>query len=272
MSGQMTSTPLRQDAGTALPDPLPPPPPLDAARDALFLDLDGTLVDIAERPDLIRVDPALRALLRAVGNRLGGRVVIVSGRSLADLDRHLHDAVPLAAGVHGAELRGVPGARPREAARRALTAARAALALERDLQAEGMLVEDKGMAIALHFRQRPALGARAGRLAAQIADLSDGALAVQPGRMVVELKPKGADKGAAVEAFLATPAFAGSRPVFVGDDLTDEAGFRAAAAAGGHGVLVGQRTPTAATHALPDVGAVHRWLASLEAVARAVGA
>ena len=248
--------------------PLAPPPALDVARDALFLDLDGTLVAIAERPDLIQADEALRALLRRVGNLLRGRLVIVSGRPLADLDRHLQGAAPLAAGVHGAELRGAatlaPGNAARdEAVRQALDQARRSLREEDGLLAEGLLVEDKDKAIALHFRQRPALGARSGRLAAQLADASGGLLAVQPGRMVFELKPAGVDKGQALRAFLATPGFAGSRPVVVGDDLTDEAAFRAAAAAGGPGLRVGRRSPTAARYALPDVAAVLAWLGAL---------
>lgn len=270
MSGRMTGATARQGGPPGSDSfPLAPPPALDVARDALFLDLDGTLVAIAERPDLIQADEALRRLLRRVGNLLRGRLVIISGRPLADLDRHLQGAAPLAAGVHGAELRGAatpaPGNAARdEAVRQALDQARRSLREEEDgLLAEGLLVEDKDKAIALHFRQRPALGARSGRLAAQLADASGGLLAVQPGRMVFELKPAGVDKGQALRAFLATPGFAGSRPVVVGDDLTDEAAFRAAAEAGGHGILVGRRSPTAARYALPDVDAVLAWLGAL---------
>ena len=243
---------------------LAPAPPLDPARDALFLDLDGTLVDIAERPELIRADEALRTLLRGVGNRLAGRLVVVTGRPLVDIDRHLRDAVPLAAGIHGAELRGVPARAVDPLLERALARARQTLREEEGGPLlQGILVEDKGAAIALHFRQHPARGAAAGWLAAQIAAGSEGLLAVQPGRMVVELKPQGADKGRALASFLAAPGFAGARPVFVGDDLTDEAGFIAAAAAGGHGVLVGDRLPTAARYALADVAAVRAWLGEL---------
>jgi trehalose 6-phosphate phosphatase len=262
MWGTMTSSLASRGGASGLA----PAPPLDPARDALFLDLDGTLVDIAERPELIQVDESLRAVLRRAGNRLAGRLVVVSGRPLVDLDRHLRDAVPLAAGIHGVELRGVPAPAPDPLLQRALAGARRTLRKEEGGPLlDGILVEDKGAAIALHFRQHPARGAAAGWLASQLAADSAGLLAVQPGRMVVEVKPQGADKGRAVAAFLATPGFAGARPVFVGDDLTDEAGFVAATAAEGHGVLVGDRLPTAARYSLPDVAAVHRWLGALAA-------
>lgn len=245
---------------------LAPAPPLDPARDALFLDLDGTLVDIAERPELIVADDRLREMLRAAGNRLHGRLVVVTGRPLVDVDRHLRDAVPLAAGIHGAELRGVAAPAVDPLLERALARARRTLREEEGGPLlQGILIEDKGGGIALHFRQQPSQGAAAGRLAAQLADDSAGLLVVQPGRMVVEVKPRGADKGRAVMAFLAAPLFAGSRPVFVGDDLTDEAGFAAAVAAGGHGVLVGDRQPSAARYALANVAAVHAWLGELAA-------
>lgn len=235
------------------------PPLIDPARDALFLDFDGTLVPIADRPDAIAPDVGLVALLARVRIGLRGRMVIVSGRTLVDLDRHLGEAAPLAAGVHGVEIRGAGALDTDYEAQRALARARLLLAQE----AGELLVEDKGYAIALHFRQQPDLGALAGQLAARIAEQSSGTLGVQPGRMVFEIKPATANKGRVVRAFLQEPLFAGSRPVFVGDDLTDEAGFDAAVAAGGYGVLVGERLSSAAAFALPDVAAVHAWLAAL---------
>jgi trehalose 6-phosphate phosphatase len=225
----------------------------------VFVVVVGWVVGFAERPDAIGLDPGLASLLQRLRRRLSGRLVIVSGRALADLDRYLGDAAALAAGAHGAEIRGAAPLEVDPAPKRAL--ARARLGLARD--ADGLLLEDKGAAIALHYRERPELGALARQLAARLADESSGALIAQPGHMVVELVPAGVDKGGVVRAFLNEPAFAGRRPVFAGDDVTDEAGFRAAAAAGGYGVLVGESRPSAATYALPDVAAVHRWLASL---------
>jgi trehalose 6-phosphate phosphatase len=237
-----------------------PPPPLVSAADALFLDFDGTLVTIAERPDAVHADERLKALLTQAREALDGCLVIVTGRALADIDRYLGDAIELAAGLHGAELRGISARAARDgAAEEAIAAARALLRKE----ADGLLVEDKGLALALHFRQRPELGSKAELLARQIVEASEGALALQPGSMVFEIKPAGVDKGIVVGLFLSEPAFRGRRPVFVGDDLTDEAGFAAAQQAGGHGVLVGPFRPTAASYRLPDIAAVHRWLEEL---------
>lgn len=235
------------------------PPMLDTGRDALFLDLDGTLVDIAPRPDAIRVTGELKALLAATRQRLQGRLAIVSGRSLADLDRHLGDALGLAAGTHGAELRGAGGGVSGPEWHRALAHIRLVLS---QADTQGLLIEDKDVAIAIHYRDRPEREGQALTLAQQLADLSDGMFAVQRGRMVAELRPDGCDKGGAVRAFLREPVFAGARPIFIGDDLTDEAGFRTCADLGGYGVLVGEPRSSAARYALEDVAAVHRWLAA----------
>jgi len=232
---------------------------LDANRDALFLDLDGTLVDIAPRPAAIRVTSALKALLVQARNGLRGRLAIVSGRSLADLDGHLGAALGLAAGTHGAELRGA-GARI-HAPERHRALARIRLALSR-FDTRGLLIEDKDIAIAIHYRDRPERQEEVLSLARHLAALSDGLFAVQRGRMVVELKPAGFDKGSAIRAFLDEPLFVGARPVFIGDDLTDEAGFEACAALGGYGVLVGEPRQSAARYGLEDVEAVHRWIAA----------
>lgn len=241
-----------------MPD-LSPPPPLAPARDALFLDLDGTLVALAPHPDAIVVAPDLPARLARLEAALGGCLVLVSGRRLADLDRFLGEGVTRAAGIHGLELRGLSAAIDDDAGEaEALAAARARLAGA----PHGLLVEDKGRAIALHFRTAPHLASAAERLAGEIAAASLGRLAVQPGHMVFELKPAGASKGAAVRAFMAEPTFAGRRPVFAGDDLTDESAFAACAALDGYGVLVGERRQTAARYHLADVAAVHGWLAA----------
>lgn len=243
------------------PDGLAPPPLLDCARDALFLDFDGTLVPIAERPDAIAPDPSLPHLIARLRVALQGRVVIVSGRRISDLDLHLKSSSLLAAGLHGAELRGTEAHEAHPDVHRALARARSDVSRN----GGGLFVEDKGLAIALHYRARPELQVLAEKLAARAARESEGLLEVQPGNMVVELRPAGTDKGHAVLTFLQEPLFAGARPIFAGDDLTDEAGFAAANGAGGHGVIVGERQPTAARFALFDAQAVHRWLvASLE--------
>lgn len=237
------------------------PPLPDADCDALFLDFDGTLVEIASRPDAIQVADGLPDLLLQARAALSGCLVIVSGRDLADLDRHLGaDAMSFAAGVHGMELRGAPAPGPAPDLHRALARARL---LVSGAMPEGTLVEDKGKALALHYRGAPDRADEVLALARSACDASDGLLAVQPGKAVAEIKPAAADKGHAVRAFLAEPQFHNRRAVFVGDDLTDEAGFAACAAAGGHGILVGPDRDTQARYALPDVPSVLAWLGAL---------
>lgn len=243
-------------------DPLSPPPAMLTGGAALFLDFDGTLVELAESPDAISVPDALPPLLERLAARLGGRLAIISGRSLADLDRHL--ALPRLAvsGSHGLELRfpGGPGVAP--AAPAGLDAARRAL---RRFAASdpGLLVEEKPASIALHYRRAPRQADAAADFLAALAARTG--LAMQRGKMVIELRPPGADKGDALRRIMREPPFAGARPLFVGDDLTDEHAFAAAAELGGAGILVGRERPTAARWLLPDVASVAAWL---EAAAR----
>ena len=235
-------------------------PPRVAAGDALFLDLDGTLVEIAPTPDAVRPARYLPRLLDTVSGRVGSALAIVSGRAIPDIDRILAPLVLAAAGLHGLERRSgdgmlsPPPPLPRydelRAALRSFAAGHA-----------GLLLEDKGAALALHYRTRPELGPAAA--AAVDAALGDrrGGLVIQHGKAVIELRPEGADKGAAVAAFMAEPPFAGRRPVFAGDDKTDEAAFRAVRARGGVTVRVGREGASAAEWRLADVTAVHAWLA-----------
>jgi trehalose 6-phosphate phosphatase len=243
-------------------DPLRPPPAALADGAALFLDFDGTLVELAESPEAIRVPEALGPLLERLAARLAGRLAIISGRSLADLDRHLAAPQLAMSGSHGLELRFPGGAGVAAPVPAGLAAAR------REIQRfaasdPGLLVEEKPASIALHYRQAPA---RAGGAATFLAALAARTgLEVQPGKMVLELRPRGADKGDALRRIMREPPFAGARPLFVGDDLTDEDAFAAAAELGGAGILVGRERPTAARWVLPDVAAVGSWL---EAAAR----
>ena len=238
---------------------LPAPPPIEEGRDALFLDLDGTLADLAATPGAVRIEPDMRRAVAAAHHALAGRVAVVSGRAIADLDRLLGSSPLSLAGVHGLETRDSLGVERRLAPSAGFERARLTLA---DLGARQprLLVEDKGLGVAVHYRLAPDLAAIAEREARSVAEAEG--LTLQTGKMVFEVRDSGADKGAAVRAFMAAPPFEHARPIFVGDDDTDECAFEAVAAMGGYGVLVGEPRPTAARHGLPDVEAVQHWLAT----------
>jgi trehalose 6-phosphate phosphatase len=242
----------------SFPDLLPPPPPLDIAGCALFLDLDGVLAPIVERPQDVGPDRRRTLILRRLAERLQRRLAIVSGRTVADVSAITEDAVAAIAGVHGLQRRTVLG--EEIAALPDADLADAAAVFKALARAQPLLqVEEKGLSVALHYRACPS-ACEAVREAARRLEAATG-LILQEGDMVAELRTAGADKGQAVQAFLAEWPFQGARPIFVGDDLTDEDGFMAAEAAGGYGVLVGPSSrQTLARHRLPDVPAVLDWL------------
>lgn len=247
---------------------LPPPPvPNGGTPWALFLDLDGTLIELAETPEAVFVPAALPAQLQHLGTALGGALAVVSGRSIATIDRLLATAGPLpAAGLHGIERRDAAGRVHRVAvSQRALDEARRAL--DRFVVAHPLcLLEDKGASLALHYRRDPDSAAAAhAAMDDALAQAGDDTLQVQAGHRVLELKSRLADKGAAIHAFLDEAPWEGRTPVFVGDDLTDEHGFAVVRERGGIAIRVG--TPpdgSAATHALPGPRAVHEWLSAVQ--------
>ena len=235
--------------------PTPPAALLDGA--ALFLDFDGTLIELADTPDSITVAPHLPRLLERLRERLGGRLALVSGRSIADLERYVPlPGIPFS-GSHGLELRLGDGSHAPLHAPRGLDEVREQVRRFADVRG-GLLVEDKPAGVALHFRLAPEAAKAAGDFMERLA--RDSGLVVQRGNMVVELRPPGADKGDAVRALMREDPFAGARPVFVGDDLTDEHAFAALAEMGGAGVLVGPMRETAALYRLPSVAGVAEWL------------
>ena len=241
-----------------LPLPAPPLPGVDD-RWALFLDVDGTLLDFADRPDQVGVDARLRELLDDLHGTLDGALALVSGRSLDDLDDLFCHPRWAMAGLHGLELRG-PDGRYRGvhigAARRVLVRELAG-AVAAGLP--GVTLEDKGIAIALHCRTAPgrfdALRARIEALLPRLQGYE-----MQMGSLVIELKPEGMDKGKAVEGLLANRPFHGRIPVYVGDDLTDEHGFAAAHRQRGFSVRIGARKPSVAQYSLPEPAAARAWL------------
>jgi trehalose 6-phosphate phosphatase len=235
-----------------------PPPPALAATCALFLDVDGTLLEFRDDPSAVALPEGGSDTIGALSDKLGGALALVSGRPLAELDKVFIPLALPAAGMHGQELRGAPET-PRMVPAALAELRRQATVLSH--RHPGVRVEDKGGAIALHWRSAPSaadpLQALAQRFLPQL-----GGYRLQPGDHVLELVPADVDKGRAVRRLLEQPPFAGRTPVFVGDDLTDEYGFEAANALGGWSVLVGRRPNSHAMYALSDVTAVHAWLRS----------
>jgi len=237
------------------------PPPL-LASDALFLDIDGTLVDLAAAPDRVDVDPALAPALAAAARALGGALALVTGRAIRDVDRLFPGLALPIAGQHGCERRGADGARHLHASDDRT------LDRLRDLFAgfaarhPGLLVEHKGMSLALHYRAVPGLASHVHQAIRNAVGVIEGDWAIEGGKRLVEVRPGGRDKGRAIADFLAEPPFAGRRPVFVGDDRGDEQGFRVVERSGGVAIKVGDGR-SCARHRLPDVDAVRAWLAAL---------
>lgn len=233
------------------------PPALDLGRSALFLDLDGTLAPIVARPQDVGPEPRRTAILEELVRRMDGRVAILSGRTLAEIDHILDGAVRPAAAVHGLDRREPDGThRPPEPHPDLPDVAEAFHELA--AASPGLLVEAKGLSVALHYRQAPDQEAVVRALATDWATRTG--LKMQPGHMVIELRTPGPDKGDSLATFMTAAPFRGAIPVFVGDDQTDEPAFAAARTLGGTGVLVGPARNSAATHRLDDVNAVLDWL------------
>jgi trehalose 6-phosphate phosphatase len=239
-------------------------PPLDP-QSALFLDVDGTLLEIAPRPELVQVPDGLPSLIMRLSAAREGALALISGRPLAQLDQLFQPWQGAAAGLHGLERRradGILDCRIDGDSAAALDRLRPRLgALAAD--GTGLMLEDKGGTLALHYRavpqREPEIRAVVEALHREVAAV----LRLITGKMVVEFQPRGADKGRAIAVFLAEPPFAGRRPVFVGDDTTDEDGFAEIRSRGGIAVRVGPfGGATIANYRLPSVEAVLAWLAS----------
>lgn len=236
---------------------LRPPPPTLLRGASLFLDFDGTLVELAGTPDSIVVPEDLHSLLDTVAEALEGRLALVSGRYIADLERHLDLKGRAVAGSHGLEVRFADGTLVPVAVPASLPQA---LDDVQSLAAgfPGLFVEPKAMGVTVHYRQVPeAEGAVVAHMEALARETG---LHLQHGKMMVELRAPGADKGDAVRAFMREPPFAGTRPLFVGDDLTDEDAFETAVELGGAGILVGEGRQSHAAWRLTGVEAVRDWL------------
>ena len=237
---------------------------IDAATlpsSAVLLDVDGTLLDIAPTPLEVVVPPELIVALERLSKRTDGALAFVSGRSLAELDLFFQPLKLPAIAGHGAELRIADGS-----VRRASTFLDPALMAELAAIAEdkpGVLVEDKKWSIALHYRQAPHLGHEIrDEVAAVCARFPSTAIEILPGKSVVEVKQPSFNKGTAVRELMQTAPFAGRRPIFIGDDVTDEAAFDVMPEFNGVGFSVGREVQGIAGmfEAPSDV---RRWIAEM---------
>jgi len=237
---------------------LPPPPPLSADC-ALFLDIDGTLVGDAPTPDAVRIDEELVRVLPRIAAGLDNALALITGRSISGVDSlfpQLH--LPMA-GQHGTEHRDADGNIHLNAPDPASFAELAKLLEALADRHPGLHLEDKGNTLAVHYRDAPQLAAHVHRVVRatlhQVGDL----YALQPGKRMLEVRPRGRNKGTAIAEFMREPPFAGRRPVFAGDDVADEFGFAVVDGMGGWSVKVG-RGRTGARYRLPDIPAVMQWL------------
>ena len=234
----------------------PPAPSLDWAY---FLDVDGTLINIADTPEAVRVDRSLLDLIENLHRASGGAMALISGRMIADLQSRIKlPQLPLA-GLHGLERRDSSGrlwihAAP-PATKNAIKEALAPVLARHP----GLLLEDKGLTLALHYRLAPQLAGYAHQFMGRFANAQGQGLELQRGKYVVEIKPAGIDKGTAVAEYLAEAPFKDRRPVFIGDDLNDEHGFAEVNKLDGISIKVGKGA-SCARFRLPDVAAVHHWL------------
>ncbi len=242
-------------------NPLPAPPlPGVGQHWALFLDVDGTLLDFNDDPRAVVVTPAMLTLLHALHRALDGALALVSGRDLDDLDVLFGRPKWAAAGLHGLQLRQANGSFRRLTLPAAQQAKMHASAIALAAQFEGVQVENKQLAVALHYHgESEQLRALRDAAAAMLVDLPGYEL--QPGYRVVEIKPSGMDKGRAVAQLLRHAPFAGRLPVYLGDDLTDEHGFASVNRRQGLSVRIGARVPTRAAFTLSGPAAAEAWLA-----------
>jgi trehalose 6-phosphate phosphatase len=202
--------------------------PIDLTKTAILLDVDGTILDIAPRPGDVHAPANLRATLSRLVERTAGATALVSGRSIGDLDRIFAPVRLPAIGGHGAELRASAAERARRSPRAQLSSEVKRLLHAIGDNRPGIIVEDKGYAVALHYRLAPDQGPMVRDAVAAIrAKLPPGVIEVLPGKAVIEVKPAGFNKGTALRELMAYPAFAGRRPIFIGDDTTDETAFAA---------------------------------------------
>lgn len=237
-------------------------PPALVEGCALFLDIDGTLLDLAPTPSAVRVDPGLATLLPAVRRRLGGALALVTGRGITDVDGLFPALGMPVAGQHGCERRDAQGTLHLHAPRTATLVQLRAMFTEFANRHDGLMLEDKGSSLALHYRQAPQLASSVHRTMREgVAAVGADDYRLEPGKALLEIRPDSRDKGTAIRDFMEERPFRGRCPVFVGDDRADEHGFAMVEGMGGWSIKVG-RGRTRARYRLLQVSAVRAWLAA----------
>ncbi|TCN33310.1 trehalose 6-phosphate phosphatase [Sinorhizobium americanum] len=230
---------------------------------ALFLDIDGTLLDLAATPDAVTVPPSLPANLDTLSRELGGALALVTGRALDYVDQLFRLSHFPIAGLHGAERRDPDGLVHKAAATAEFERLKAGLVAETANWA-GVLIEDKGAAVAAHYRLAPDRKPEVELLMERALIRAGPNWTIQHGKMVIEIRPARADKGHAVAAFLAQPAFAGRRALAIGDDVTDEAMFRTVNRLGGYSIRIGSYLPASeALGSIPSANTLRSIIAAL---------
>jgi trehalose 6-phosphate phosphatase len=238
--------------------------PLPSLEWCLFLDVDGTLVELTDTPSQTDADLEIKTLINDVAERLGGAVAFVSGRTIQTLDKLFAPLRLPAAGLHGVERRKANGMmQGANFVDMQLNAARAAVKSLVDAH-PGTSMEDKDRTIAVHFRMAPQFAESIRLAVIDIAKPLGSNYHIQGGKMLFEIKPRGFSKASAIKAFMLEPPFSGRLPVFVGDDLTDQDGFAIVEAQGGISIGVGEHVR--GQYQLPDVSAVRRWLRDIAAL------
>jgi trehalose 6-phosphate phosphatase len=241
----------------------PPPDNLEPSALALFLDVDGTLLEIEDDPAGVRAAPPLVELLLRLSGGLDGALSLISGRPVADIDRIFAPARFAAAGAHGAELRLHPDD-PVSSTQSSLPAPTLGQLRAFAGSDPGLLLEEKQSGVSLHYRRAPQLEEQCTALVDRLLPDIERDFRLIAGKMVFEFAPREHHKGAAIREMMLRDPFAGRNPVFVGDDVTDEDGFRAVNALQGTTIRVGGNRGSEASYCLPDTAAVHRWLGSIE--------
>ena len=227
----------------------------NADEAAFLLDFDGTLVEIAAAPELVEVAPGLADTLLALRARVGDALALVSGRPIAQIDHFLPNVAYAVAGEHGTALRHAPDSAVEHADLPAVPSAWAKRAEHLAHTHSGVRIEIKAAGLVLHYRAAPEVGETLRQAAEAMVAESGARFHVQASKLAWEIRPKGIDKGSAVRLLMARPPFAGRKPVFVGDDVTDEDGIRGAVALGG----VGYRIPAD----FEQPAALRKWLGEL---------